>query len=94
MIIFIGVASSFLVLPPHKVIRSDGTLVKLKASTKLHEEVLGVLRLLMDWRMLGMDSMISVRLYSLIRLYRSARADVLCLELLLRLPKRGQHCAF
>ncbi|EIW52009.1 MFS general substrate transporter [Trametes versicolor FP-101664 SS1] len=57
VIIFIGVASSFLVLPPHKVIRSDGTLVKLKASTKLHEEVLGVLRLLMDWRMLALVPM-------------------------------------
>ncbi|OJT04058.1 UNC93-like protein 1, partial [Trametes pubescens] len=57
VIIFIGVASSFLVLPPHRVIRSDGTLVKLKASSKLHEEVLGVLRLLKDWRMLALMPM-------------------------------------
>ena len=33
IIAFIGIFSSFLVLPPNRVIRSDGTLVKLHAHT-------------------------------------------------------------
>ena len=53
MIIFVGIASAFLILPPNHVVRSDGTLVKLEAASKPHEEVLGMLRLLKDWRMLG-----------------------------------------
>ena len=54
VIIFIGVASSFLVLPPNRVIRSDGTIVKLEAVSKPHEEVVGMMRLLKDWRMLAL----------------------------------------
>ncbi|KAI0366073.1 MFS general substrate transporter [Pilatotrama ljubarskyi] len=57
VIIFIGVASSFLVLPPNKVIRSDGTIVKLEAVSKPHEEVVGMIRLLKDWRMLALVPM-------------------------------------
>ena len=53
MIIFVGIASSFLVLPPNKVIRADGTIVKLEAASKPHEEAVGLLRLFKDWRMLG-----------------------------------------
>ena len=53
IIIFVGVASSFLILPPNRVIRSDGTIVKLEAASKPHEEVIGLLRLFKDWRMLG-----------------------------------------
>ncbi|KAI0824942.1 MFS general substrate transporter [Trametes gibbosa] len=57
VIIFVGVASSFLVLPPNKVIRSDGTIVKLEAVSKPHEEVVGMMRLLKDWRMLALVPM-------------------------------------
>ncbi|KAI0360291.1 MFS general substrate transporter [Trametes cingulata] len=57
VIIFIGVASSFLVLPPNRVIRSDGTIVKLEAVSKPHEEVVGMVRLLKDWRMLALVPM-------------------------------------
>ena len=53
VIIFVGVASSFLILPPNKVIRSDGTIVKLEAASKPHEEIVGMARLFKDWRMLG-----------------------------------------
>ena len=53
MIIFVGIASAFLVLPPNRVVRSDGTIVKLEAASKVHEELVGMLRLLKDWRMLG-----------------------------------------
>lgn len=53
MIIFVGVASAFLVLPPNKVIRSDGTIVTLKTASRPREELVGMLRLLKDWRMLG-----------------------------------------
>ncbi len=53
MIIFIGVASAFLILPPNKVIRADGTIVKLEAGSRPHEEVVGMFRLFKDWRLLG-----------------------------------------
>ncbi|CAL1708425.1 unnamed protein product [Somion occarium] len=54
IIIFIGIASAFLVLPPNRVIRSDGTIVKLEAASKVHEEVIGMAHLLKDWRMIAL----------------------------------------
>ncbi|KAI0682896.1 major facilitator superfamily domain-containing protein [Cytidiella melzeri] len=54
VIIFVGIASAFLVLPPNRVIRSDGTLVKLQAHSSVKEELLGMLALLKDWRMLAL----------------------------------------
>jgi len=54
VIIFLGVASAFLVLPPNQVIRGDGTIVKLQAASATHEEVRGILRLFVDWRMLAL----------------------------------------
>ena len=53
VIIFIGVASSFLVLPPNRVIRSDGTVVKLETTTKIRDEFSGMVRLLKDWKTIG-----------------------------------------
>ena len=53
VIIFVGVASSFLILPPNKVVRGDGTVVKVDVSSKLNTELLGLVKLLKDWRMLG-----------------------------------------
>lgn len=57
VIIFVGVASSFLVLPPNRVVRSDGTIVKLNTATKVHEELVAMLRLMKDWRMLALFPM-------------------------------------
>lgn len=54
IIAFVGIFSSFLVLPPNRVIRSDGTLVKLHAHTSVKEEVIGIFKLLKDWRMLAL----------------------------------------
>ena len=54
IIIFAGVASSFLVLPPHRVVRGDGTVVKLDDKSKVHEEVVAMLRTLKDWRMFAL----------------------------------------
>ncbi|KAH9830102.1 MFS general substrate transporter [Rhodofomes roseus] len=54
VIIFVGVASAFLVLPPNQVIRSDGTIVKLQAASKPHVEVIGMLHTLKDWRLLAL----------------------------------------
>ncbi|KAF8517386.1 MFS general substrate transporter [Hysterangium stoloniferum] len=54
IIIFIGVASSFLVLGPHRIVRSDGTLVKVEARATVREEVRGTMRLFLDWRMLAL----------------------------------------
>ena len=53
MIVFLGVASSFLVLPPHRVIRSDGSRVTLEPASALHKELIGMWNLLKDWRLLG-----------------------------------------
>ena len=41
-----------MVLSPNRVIRPDGTIVKLEAKSKLHEELVGMFHLLKDWRML------------------------------------------
>lgn len=54
VIIFCGIASSFLILPPHKVIRGDGTLVKLQPASSLHVELRGMLNLFKNWRMLAL----------------------------------------
>lgn len=55
IIIFIGIGSAFLVLGPHRIIRTDGSLVKLQAKAKVQDEVKGVLALFVDWRMLGLS---------------------------------------
>ncbi|RDX45382.1 MFS general substrate transporter [Lentinus brumalis] len=57
IIIFVGVASAFLILPPNRVIRSDGTIVKLEAASKPHEEIVGMARLFKDWRLLALAPM-------------------------------------
>lgn len=53
VIIFCGVASAFLVLPPNRVIRSDGTIVKLEAASTVRAEIVGLWERLKDWRILG-----------------------------------------
>ena len=53
MIIFFGIASAFMVLPPHRVIRADGTIVKLNDQSSIPQEFKGLLERLKDWRILG-----------------------------------------
>ena len=53
VIIFVGVASAFLLLPPNQVVRSDGTIVKLQAASRPHEELVGMWHTLKDWRIIG-----------------------------------------
>ncbi|KAF8583564.1 MFS general substrate transporter [Ramaria rubella] len=54
VIIFVGIASAFLVLGPNRVIRADGSLVKLQAKATVREEIQGIIRLFTDWRMLAL----------------------------------------
>jgi len=54
IIIFCGVASAFLVLPPNRVIRSDGTIVKLEAASTVRAEIVGIWERLKDWRILAL----------------------------------------
>jgi len=54
VIIFVGIASAFLVLPPNHIIRSDGTLVTLQAASKPHEEIIGMWNTLKDWRLIAL----------------------------------------
>ena len=57
IIMICGIASSFLVLPPNLIVRGDGTIPKLDTSTQIHEELIEMLRLLKDWRMLALMPM-------------------------------------
>ncbi|EIN11162.1 hypothetical protein PUNSTDRAFT_50256 [Punctularia strigosozonata HHB-11173 SS5] len=50
VIIFVGIASSALILPPHRVVRGDGTLVTLAHHSSIHSELLGMAKLFTDWR--------------------------------------------
>lgn len=54
MIIFFGIASASLVLPPHRVVRADGTIVKLNDQSSIPQELKGLWERLKDWRILGM----------------------------------------
>ncbi|KAH9948043.1 MFS general substrate transporter [Amylocystis lapponica] len=54
VIIFVGVASSVLILPPNKVIRGDGTIVKLEEHSKVHEELVEMWNALKDWRIIAL----------------------------------------
>lgn len=62
-IVFAGVASSVLILPPNRIVRKDGTVVRLKASSTPREEAIGMLRTLQDWRMIALLPMFFVSNY-------------------------------
>ncbi|KAI0695639.1 MFS general substrate transporter [Cytidiella melzeri] len=62
-LIFLGVASALLVLPPNRVIRGDGTVVKIEASSKVRDEIVGMVRLLKDWRTLALLPMFFASTY-------------------------------
>ena len=55
MIILFGIASAFLVLPPHRIIRSDGTIVKVDDQSSVPQELRGLWERLKDWRILGVS---------------------------------------
>ena len=55
MIIFIGIASAFAVLPPHRVIRADGTIVRVDDQSSIPQELKGLWERLKDWRILGVS---------------------------------------
>lgn len=51
VIIALGIASTCLILPPHRVIRPDGSLVKLEVASTPRQEVTNMINVLKDWRM-------------------------------------------
>jgi MFS family permease len=53
VIIFFGIASAFMVLPPHRIVRSDGTIVKVDDQSSVSQELRGLWERLKDWRILG-----------------------------------------
>ncbi|KAH9162170.1 MFS general substrate transporter [Lactarius sanguifluus] len=52
IIMFIGTASTMLILPPGAIIRADGTLVKVQASSTLREELRNFIKVLKDKRII------------------------------------------
>ena len=57
IIIFIGIASTALLIPPHRIIRGDGSLVKVEAASTPREELHNFIGVLKDWRMLALMPM-------------------------------------
>lgn len=53
VIIVFGIASALLVLPPHRVVRPDGTIVRVDDQSSIPQELKGLLERLKDWRILG-----------------------------------------
>ncbi|EIN11194.1 hypothetical protein PUNSTDRAFT_62537 [Punctularia strigosozonata HHB-11173 SS5] len=54
VIILSGVASSLLVLPPHRVVRGDGTIVTISRRTFPGAELKSMAKMLSDWRVLAL----------------------------------------
>jgi hypothetical protein len=52
VIMFFGTASSFFILPPDSIIREDGTLVKVQASTSVRDEIRNLIKVVKDKRMI------------------------------------------
>ncbi|VDB95440.1 unnamed protein product [Peniophora sp. CBMAI 1063] len=57
IIVFIGAASSQLVLSPASVVRADGSLVRVQTQTSPQEEIRSFFALIKDWRMLALAPM-------------------------------------
>lgn len=49
---FAGTASTLLILPPEAIVRADGTLVKVQASSSVHEELSNFIKVLKDKRII------------------------------------------
>jgi len=52
VIMFVGSAATWLILPADKIVRSDGTLVKLEKQSSVKSEIHGFVQTCKDWRML------------------------------------------
>lgn len=57
IIMLIGIALSWLVLPPHLVVRGDRTIVEMDASLSPRQELKQFIELFKDWRMLALFPM-------------------------------------
>lgn len=57
VIIFVGVATTWLLLPPNRVVRSDGTLVKLEVASHPKDELKNFYKVMKDWRMIALIPM-------------------------------------
>jgi len=57
IIILVGIASTWLLLPPNRVIRGDGTLVKVEAASNTKDEIRALFQTMKDWRMLALMPM-------------------------------------
>lgn len=57
IIMLTAIATSWLVLPPHLVVRGDGTLVEVEASLTPKEEFREFVEMFKDWRMLALFPM-------------------------------------
>jgi hypothetical protein len=57
VIIFIGVASSVLILPPDRIVRADGSLVTLEKHSSVRTELVEMARLFKDWRVAALMPM-------------------------------------
>ena len=55
VIILFGIASAFMVLPPHRVVRPDGTIVRVDDQSSISQELKGLWERLKDWRILGVS---------------------------------------
>ncbi|KAF8335875.1 MFS general substrate transporter [Cantharellus anzutake] len=53
-IIFLGVACTWLLLPPNMIVRGDGSVVQVQSASNPKQEVTNFLNLLKDWRMLAL----------------------------------------
>lgn len=54
---FVGTASTLILLPPTSIIRADGSLVKVQKASSPREEIASFLALFKDWRMLALSPM-------------------------------------
>jgi hypothetical protein len=52
IIMFIGTASTALILPPSAIVRADGTLVKVEAASSVRQEIRNFIKVLKDKRIL------------------------------------------
>lgn len=57
IIMLTAIASSWLVLPPHQVVRDDGTIVKIDSAPSPREEVHAFIGMFKDWRMVALFPM-------------------------------------
>jgi hypothetical protein len=57
IIISIGIASTALLIPPHRITRGDGSIVTVEAASTPREELRNFVRVVKDWRMLALMPM-------------------------------------